>query len=315
MNKEIVFLDINSLKPNPFQPRTDFDDDTLKELSESVKSHGLIQPVVVRAIDSGYQLISGERRLRACKEANLEEIPAIVLDIDGVDVAEVSLIENLQRKDLNSIEEAIAFNILKKQFGMTQDDIATKIGKSRPYVTNCLRLLELPDEVKTLIIENKLSPGHGRALLSLPNAEMMKEVVTAIRNIRKTKNIPFKESIDLYVIDKEGGEMKSDAMISKLVNVSEVDRVEKKMDKALSFRIRSNEYFIPFDQHIDADAEREKLEKELEYNKGFLASVQKKLSNERFVKNAPEQVILNERKKEADALAKIEVLQKSLEAL
>ena len=167
MSEKLILVDIDDLKPNPFQPRSDFDEEGLKELSNSILSHGIIQPVIVRKIDNQFQIISGERRVRASKESGLKQIPAIVLDVDGVDVAEVSLIENLQRKDLNCIEEAFAFNILRKQFGMTQDDIAEKIGKSRPYVTNSLRLLDLPDEIKTFLIEGKLSAGHGRSLLSL----------------------------------------------------------------------------------------------------------------------------------------------------
>ncbi len=180
MEREIQLIEIEKVITNPFQPRKDFDNDGIKELSESIKNHGVIQPVIVRRINDGFQLISGERRMRACKEAGLSEVPAIIMNIDGVDVAEVSLIENMQRKDLNCIEEGIAFAILKKKFGMTQDEIAEKIGKSRPYVTNTIRLLELPEEARNLLFEGKLSAGHGRALLSLPNVDLIKEVIVRI---------------------------------------------------------------------------------------------------------------------------------------
>jgi ParB family transcriptional regulator, chromosome partitioning protein len=215
--RQLLMLDVDALKPNPFQPRNDFNEDSIKELSESIKVHGVIQPIIVRKGTDFYQLVSGERRLRASKEAGLKEIPAIVLDIDGVDVAEVSLIENIQRKDLNSIEEAVAFSILKKQFGLTQDDIANKIGKSRPYVSNTLRLLDLPGDIKNMLIEGKITAGHGRALLGLPNKDLMHEVILQIirdsLSVRQTEKLvhgimtgdkikkPRKQSITKYFQD------------------------------------------------------------------------------------------------------------------
>ncbi len=192
-NRELVTLNVDSVKPNPFQPRSIFDEESIKELSDSIKAHGLIQPIIVRRANDFFQLISGERRLKASKEAGLTEIPAIVLDIDGVDVAEVSLIENIQRKDLNCIEEAVAFSILKKQFGMSQDEIAEKIGKSRPYVSNTLRLLELPGETKNLLIEGKITAGHARALLGLPDKDMINEIVLQVLrdslSVRQTEKL------------------------------------------------------------------------------------------------------------------------------
>ncbi|MFA6448451.1 MAG: ParB/RepB/Spo0J family partition protein [bacterium] len=216
-DRELIMVNVDSLKPNPFQPRNDFNQESIKELSESIKVHGVIQPIIVRKGKDFYQLISGERRLKASKEAGLTEIPAVVLDIDGVDVAEVSLIENLQRKDLNSIEEAVAFSILKKQFGLSQDDIAAKIGKSRPYVSNTLRLLDLPGDLKNMLIEGKITAGHGRALLGLPNKDMMHEVILQIirdsLSVRQTEKLvqgiltgdkikkPRKQSITKYFQD------------------------------------------------------------------------------------------------------------------
>jgi len=175
-SKESVMIETEKIKANPFQPRQDFDEEGLKELSESIKVHGLIQPVVVRRTNGNYQLIAGERRLKACAEAGMDTIPAIIVDIDGVDVAEVSLIENIQRKDLNCIEEATAFNILKSRFGMTQEEIAERLGKSRSYIGNTLRMLELPESIKKSLFEEKLTMGHARSLLSLPTEELMLEV-------------------------------------------------------------------------------------------------------------------------------------------
>ncbi len=156
---------------------------------------------------------------------------------------------------------------------------------------------------------------EGYDPLLLKNFDRVKEVVSAVRNLRKEKNISFKESLKLFVMEKEEMDPSFDGVIQRLVNVSGLERVESKVDNALTFRVGANEFFIPFLESIDLEAERMKLEKELEYNKGFLASVQKKLSNERFVSNAPEKVIENERKKEADALAKIEVIEQSLRSL
>ena len=155
--------------------------------------------------------------------------------------------------------------------------------------------------------------GYDQTLLD--NFDRVKEIVSAIRNIRKEKGISFKESIDLFVAGNEFLETAFDKVIQKLTNTASIEQVTEKVDKALSFRVGGNEFFIPFSQNIDIEAEREKLQKELDYNKGFLASVQKKLGNERFVNNAPDKVIANERKKEADALAKIEVLEQSIRSL
>jgi valyl-tRNA synthetase len=145
--------------------------------------------------------------------------------------------------------------------------------------------------------------------------ERVKEIVSAVRNIRKEKGISFKESLELCVLDGSNRDSGYDAAIQKLTNVSSIRRVDDKVDRSVSFRVGASEFFIPVQENIDVEAEKKKLEKELEYNKGFLRSVQKKLSNERFVNNAPEQVIANERKKEADALAKIEVLEQSIRSL
>ena len=139
--------------------------------------------------------------------------------------------------------------------------------------------------------------------------------MSAVRNIRKEKNIPFKESLELLILEKENLNTDFEAIIKKLCHISTITKVDKKLDNAITFRINSNEFFIPFSQNIDVEAELKKLTEELNYNQGFLKSVQKKLSNERFVNNAPEQVIVNERKKEADAIAKIATIEESLKSL
>ena len=166
-------LNISEIRPNPYQPRKEFDDEGLKELAESIKVNGVFQPILVRQSISGYELVAGERRLRASKLAGKKTIPAIIVDFNDQQMMEISLLENIQRKDLTPIEEASAYDQLIRKLNYTQDELAKRIGKSRTNVTNMLRLLNLPDEIKKLVNEEKLSYGHARTLLSLDSEEKM----------------------------------------------------------------------------------------------------------------------------------------------
>ncbi|MBQ2657865.1 MAG: ParB/RepB/Spo0J family partition protein [Erysipelotrichaceae bacterium] len=166
-------LNISEIRPNPYQPRKEFDDEGLKELAESIKVNGVFQPILVRQSISGYELVAGERRLRASKLAGKKTIPAIIVDFNDQQMMEISLLENIQRKDLTPIEEASAYDQLIRKLNYTQDELAKRIGKSRTNVTNMLRLLNLPDEIKKLVNEGKLSYGHARTLLSLDSEEKM----------------------------------------------------------------------------------------------------------------------------------------------
>lgn len=164
----VVNLAIEDVGPNPFQPRTRFDDDGLRELTDSVKATGILQPVIVRRIGVGdYQLVAGERRMRAAHLAGLKTIPAIVREYNDAEVMELALVENIQREDLNPIDEARAYQALIEKVGLTHDQIADRVGKQRSSVTNSLRLLVLPPEVLEMVSRGTLSAGHGRALLSL----------------------------------------------------------------------------------------------------------------------------------------------------
>lgn len=168
--REIVReIPISLIKPNPYQPRESFDDESLKELCESIKEHGVIQPIVVRQVGEGFESVVGERRLRACRMAGLETVPAIVRDLSPGESAEVSLIENLQRKDLNVLEEAIGYDRLIKEFGLTQQEMAKRVGKSQSTIANKLRLLRLPDAVLEGLGREMLSERHARALLRIPS--------------------------------------------------------------------------------------------------------------------------------------------------
>lgn len=197
-------IKISRITPRGDQPRKNFDDNALQLLADSIQEHGVIQPIVVRELgmlDDNYEIIAGERRWRAAKMAGLDEIPAVIMTGDELKVAEVALIENVQRKDLNPIEEAMAYKALIERFGLKQEEVAKQAGKSRSAVANMLRLLELPDDVLVLVQEDKLSMGHARAILGLnddekmlPLAEMTVEKELSVREVealvRKYNTVP-----------------------------------------------------------------------------------------------------------------------------
>ena len=174
-------LPIHKVEPNRSQPRQDFDEEELQALADSISVHGVIQPVMVRRLDSGYyQIIAGERRWRAARLANLSEIPAIVVEADDKKAMELALIENLQRQDLNPVEEALGYQSLMEDYGLTQEETAGRVGKSRPAVANALRLLGLCPEVLEMLRSGKLTAGHARAVLSLKTEKKQQEAAQKI---------------------------------------------------------------------------------------------------------------------------------------
>ena len=176
-----VSLPISQVEPGLNQPRKRFDPDSLSELADSIRIHGVIQPLTVRRLSSGYyQIIAGERRWRAAKQAGLDEIPAVIIEADDRKVMELGLIENLQREDLNPAEEARGYQTLMTEYGLTQEQVAQRMGKSRPAVTNALRLLNLPEDLMALVEEGKLSAGHARALLGAPNQTLQRQAAKAV---------------------------------------------------------------------------------------------------------------------------------------
>ena len=176
----IVYLSTEDICPNPVQPRKLFDDESLEELSRSIKDYGILNPLSVRIRGSRYELVAGERRLRAAKLAGLREVPCILLDVNMEDASLIALVENLQRRDLDFIEEANGINQLIRMFGMSQEEAARRIGKSQSAVANKLRLLKLPQDVLDALRENGLSERHGRALLRLPEPEQQREALMYI---------------------------------------------------------------------------------------------------------------------------------------
>ena len=181
----ITKLPLQKVEPNPNQPRRSFDEEELQALADSIAEHGILQPLAVRALDGGfYQIIAGERRWRAARMAGLHEVPVVVLDADDRTVMELALIENLQRQDLNPMEEAEGYRVLMEDYGLTQEQAAARVGKSRPAVTNALRLLALPDEVRAMVENGTLSAGHARAVLSLPSERLQKAAAQRIIALR-----------------------------------------------------------------------------------------------------------------------------------
>lgn len=184
---------IELIEPNPYQPRKEFSDEKLAELADSIKTHGIIQPLLVREFQGKYQLIAGERRLRAAKLVGLPTVPIVVRDLSEQSMMEIALVENLQREDLNPIEEAIAYQRLMDEFQITQEEVAKKVGKSRPAIANTLRLLNLPQEVQNDLANGTLTMGHARALLGLRTSEEQKQAWKQIQeqelSVRATEEL------------------------------------------------------------------------------------------------------------------------------
>lgn len=176
-----VSLPLAQVEPGLKQPRKRFDEETLAGLADSIRTHGIIQPLTVRRLSSGYyQIIAGERRWRAAKLAGLSEVPAVIIEADDRKVMELGLIENLQREDLNPMEEAMGYRTLMEEYGLTQEETAQRVGKSRPAVANALRLIALPDAIRHLVEEGQLSAGHARALLSISSSTLQKKLAQKI---------------------------------------------------------------------------------------------------------------------------------------
>ncbi len=191
--KEVLYLGINKIMPNPDQPRKHFDDNSLEELSMSIKEYGVLQPITVRYLRGKYTLIAGERRLRASKIAGLKYVPTIIVNLNDEKSAVLALIENLQRQDLNFIEEAFGYYKLLKEYNITQENLAKKIGKNQSTIANKLRLLKLGDNVKIFLLQNDLTERHGRAVLKIEDEEsqlmILNKVVKNDLNVKKTEDL------------------------------------------------------------------------------------------------------------------------------
>lgn len=192
--REVDKVDINRIEPNSAQPRKNFNEDSLQELADSIKLHGLIEPLIVQQGKKGfYQIIAGERRWRAAKMAGIKEVPVIVKEYTNQEIVEIALIENIQREDLNPIEEAEAYRSLIEEYNLKQDEVAEKVSKSRVAITNALRLLKLDERVREMLIEDKIKSGHARALLAIEDGELQYETATTIfdekLSVRETEKL------------------------------------------------------------------------------------------------------------------------------
>lgn len=175
-NEELLEVDIDLIDPNNAQPRTNFNEERLEELAQSIRSNGIVQPLLVRRRGARYQLVAGERRWRAAQRAGLQRVPAVVRDIPDDKLLELALIENIQRQELNAIEEAHAYKRLIETLGLTQEVVAQRVGRDRSFVTNYLRLLRLPEDIQRLVEEDKISMGHARALLGVDDADIQRRI-------------------------------------------------------------------------------------------------------------------------------------------
>jgi len=191
--EKIQEIALTELRPNPYQPRKNFQKEAIQELAASIKEHGILQPLIVRKSIKGYEIVAGERRYRAAKEACLEKVPAVVRELNEQQMMEFALLENLQREDLNPMEEALAYQMLMDELNVTQEQLARRLGKSRPYIANYVRLLTLPSFVQEMIANGSLSMAHGRTLLTIKDEEQLKSLLKRIEkeglNVRQLEQI------------------------------------------------------------------------------------------------------------------------------
>lgn len=230
---DITNIRMSLIEPNKKQPRRHFDDEKITALAESIKEHGLIQPIIITPIENGmYKIVAGERRWRAAKKAKLKEIPAVVRSYNDEQVAEIALIENLQRENLNPIEEAIGYNLLMEDFNLTQELISQRVGKSRSAVANSLRLLSLDDGIQKMLIEGALTSGHARAVLSLDDKEMRSAL--AKRIIDDSLNVRQAEALAKQLQRKTPEKKKSE----KTAYDIEIENLQNKISSAMGTKVK-----------------------------------------------------------------------------
>lgn len=232
-SRGISYIEINDIKPNSNQPRKTFDEEKLDELASSIKEHGLIQPVVLRSVKNGYEIVAGERRWRAARKIGLKEIPCIVKELTDEENMLLAIIENMQREDLNPIEEAEGISQMIDTYGLTQEQVSKSVGKSRPYITNSLRLLKLPEEIRKYVADGLLSSGHARAIVSAGSIARQMEIAEAA----------VKNGLSVRQIEKMAQEKKSSAgsKAKPRQKNADVKRVEDDLKDVLGTKVTLNQ--------------------------------------------------------------------------
>lgn len=241
-------LELSLIRPNPYQPRKSFDEEKIKELAQSIKEHGVFTPILVRKSVQGYELLAGERRLRASKVAGKKTIPAIILEFTEEQMLELSLLENIQREDLNSIEEAQAYQRLIERMGYTQEQLAKRVGKSREHITNSLRLLKLPVSIQQLVIENRLQMGHVRPLITLEDEGLAYDIANRI----------IDEGLSVRTVEKLVKEAKSDSNKEKKEKIKDHNLVyvEEIMQNKLQTKVKVEKHSISISYSDTKDLNR-----------------------------------------------------------
>lgn len=230
-NEEIVELPLSELRSNPYQPRKNFDESALQELSNSIKEHGVFQPIIAKKSIKGYEIIAGERRVKASILAGKETIPAILRDFSDQDMMEIALLENLQRENLNALEEALAYKKLLDELSLTQEQLAKRLGKSRSHITNMLGLLTLPEEVKDIIMDGKLSMSHARVLSKIEDTEKVKELANKIivdgLSVREVEELSHNNTFE-----------KRNTQIRRNTNQNEYRVIEEELSEKFGTKVR-----------------------------------------------------------------------------
>lgn len=255
-NSSIKMVDINMIQANKYQPRKNFDEEKITQLSESIKEHGVIQPIILKKVGQAYNIIAGERRWRAAKLANIENVPAIIMNLTEKDILEVSLVENIQRQDLNPIEEALAYRRLIDDFNLTQEQLSNRIGKSRTAVTNCLRLLNLDNKVQEYLNNGLISEGHGRALLGLQSKELQcklaKMVIDKDLSVRETEKLI--KSINTSKNDNQDDGIKEQTLNPYYLDIK--DKLENLFSTKVSLLNKKNKGKIQIEYYSEQDLQR-----------------------------------------------------------
>ncbi len=231
ISNSIIYLDINDIKPNINQPRKQFDDEKIDELATSIETYGVIQPIVLRKSDVGYEIVAGERRWRAARKASLKTVPCIIKELTEEENMFISIIENMQREDLNPIEEAEALQQMIEKFGLSQEQVSKSVGKSRPYITNALRLLKLPFEIRAYVLEGKLTNGHARAIAGIEDEIV--QVAVADKAVEEGLSVR-----EVETLVKSIGEPKQKKQSEKRQKSADVLKVEEELKEVLGTKVR-----------------------------------------------------------------------------